>query len=336
MATVFFDRVRRASFDLVEFPVNSIEIVGGLRDHIHEFPHADGGIPEKLGRKLYVMKLHAVFDEGITSYPDNYPHSLALLRSSFEAGTTATLVIPQLGGIKAYCRSWPQKWNWQVRSGEEADFEFVEDDEITDLDVFTSTAPSVPTMSQQLESFNLAAEAQQIRLAAQQAITLPSAPLNLSLASPVSRSLIDSVRSAFNAVMVARDQEELAFIILEQKLASASQAISQLDRAITSPLDLRLMEAARDMQTTVRSIQTNAKNTIASIKTFRVPRLMSVTEVSRILFGDTTHAMDILQMNAIENAFAIPAGFTLRYIDSTTGQGNASVTNPTARNFIAA
>jgi hypothetical protein len=322
--SVFFDRVQRASFNQTDFPVNMIEIVGGLRDHIHEYPHSDGGIPEKLGRRLYTMKMHAVFDENISQYPGNYPDGLATLRSYFEAGLTASLVIPQLGTIQAYCRDWPQKWNWQVRSGEEADFTFIEDDQADTLDVFTSTAPTSVSMQQQLNSFNLEAEASLLRLQVAQNTGRPGSFVDPGLASTFSPSLIDQIAGAFNAVLALRDQEELAGIALEQKVASVNQYISQLNQAISSPLDHHLLDAAKALSKTATSFGRNAKATTRSIKTYLVPHIMSVTSISKNIFGDATHAIDILQMNPITDAFRVSAGTTITYIDTTPGRSSLS------------
>lgn len=333
MAEVFFDHVQQASFAGIEFAVNMIEVMGGLRDHIHEFPHSDGGIPEKLGRKLYVIRMHAVFDEGILELPGNYPFGMNNLQAQCETGDTQTLVIPQLGSIQAYCRNWPRKWTWQVRSGEEADYEFVEDDAITSLDVFTSAVPSTPSMALQLGNFAAEAFLQQQRLAAAQAQVSPGVPLDLSQCSNIGLGLINSVKGAMNAVLAVRDQETLAGLVLEQKIAAASQYITQLDHALSSPLDYRLLVAARNMASSLRSLAKNVSGTASPIRTYLVRTPMAVSAISSAIFGDTTHAMDILRMNAIENAFLVPVGTAIRYI-AATGGTSSSTTNPAARSFV--
>ena len=334
MAKVFFDRVQPASFAGIEFAVNMIEVIGGIRDHIHEFPHSDGGIPEKLGRKLYVIRMHAVFDEGILELPGNYPFGMNNLQAQCESGDTQTLVIPQLGSIQAYCRNWPRKWTWQVRSGEEADYEFVEDDVITSLDVFPSAVPSTPSMALQLGNFAAEAFLQQQRLAAAAAQVSPGFPLDLSQCSNIGLGLINSVKSAFNAVLAIRDQETLAGLVLQQKIAAANQYISQLDRALSIPLDANLLAAVRGMNKSLRALSANISGTVSPIKTYEVRTPMAVSAISAAVFGDTLHAMDILRMNPIENPFLVPAGTLVKYIAATGGGTSSSTTNPAARSFV--
>src|SRR5438105_4964362 len=124
---VYFDTLQRASFGGAEFPVESVSIVGGLRDHIHEYPHSQGGAPEKMGRKLYTIRMKAVFQTKFKLYPGLYPNTLNFLRKMFEEQSSADLVVPTIGTMTAYCRNWTQEMEWRIRNGEKADFEFVED-----------------------------------------------------------------------------------------------------------------------------------------------------------------------------------------------------------------
>lgn len=331
----FFDHVARCSFDGVEFPITGIECIGGLRDHIHEFPHADGGAPEKLGRKLYVIRIHAIFDEGITLYDNNYPGELARLREVFEVGFTRDLVLPNLGTIKAYCRSWPQKWDAAVRSGETAEFEFVEDPQISNAGVFSiESLPSQAGMFVQLDHYNQEQAAQEARFSDAFSALPPGGSLDLSQVSLIQPGLLSSFGSAFNAVITLRDQESLYGALLEAKVASVLRSADLIDKAISSPFDVSLLYAVQDMISSVQKFQKNATNTLAPIKKYTTPRFMSVSAISAAIFGDTTHAMDILQMNPIADAFRVPPQTVIDYIDSSTSVGSMSLGN--ARPFVAA
>ena len=44
------------------------------------------------------------------------------------------------------------------------------------------------------------------------------------------------------------------------------------------------------------------------IDSFFVPRTMTVSEVSIAIYDDTTHALELLQLNAFDDALAIPPG----------------------------
>jgi hypothetical protein len=57
-----FDSLQAFQFGEFLFPFRSYSIKGGMREHLHEFPH--GGIaPEKLGRKLYEISVTGLFLE---------------------------------------------------------------------------------------------------------------------------------------------------------------------------------------------------------------------------------------------------------------------------------
>ena len=131
--TVAFDTLQRASFQGIEFPITSMTLKGGIRDHIHEYPHAAGGAPEKLGRKLYEVSMQANFQSTFRAYPRLWPSALSKLRKIFEQQTTGDLVIPTIGTIQAYARNWTQQMEAKIRSGETATFEFVEDQGSEDL-----------------------------------------------------------------------------------------------------------------------------------------------------------------------------------------------------------
>lgn len=329
----FFDHVQTCSFAGVLIPVDMIEVVGGLRDHIHEPPHADGGIPEKLGRKLYVIHVHGIFDEGISGYvpggkyDDNYPDSMWKLRTVMESGLTDDLVLPNLGTIKAYARNWPQKWSAERRSGEDANYEFVEDPQVSlAVGVFNlDTVPDTQAMFVQLDHFNVLAQSSADRLTAAKQSRVPGTALDLSQVSNVDTTLFSSIANVFNEVITLRDQEGLLATLLEEKVAALTQYADRLTQAVTSPFDIRMLYALQDMMASARSFQSNAQNSIAPIKTWTVTKTMPATDISTAIFGDTTHVMDILNMNPIENAYRVRAGTKIRYIDSSAAVGNLSL-----------
>ena len=323
----YFDQVQRCSFGSVEFPVDMIEIRGGIRHHVHEFPHADGGAPEKLGRKLYVVRLHAVFDESIAAYPNNYPDSLFTLRSKIASGQSGPLTLPNIGTMNAYCPDFTHRWTAAVRSGETADFEFIEDPGVIELDGFE--IPDTVAMFVQLDHMNLEAAAAAARLAAQQAATVTEGTLDLTQCSVVDPNAVSGLTSAFTDLARLRGELDFAGQVLSQKVAAITQYANAIDRTITSPLDIGLLQSVVQLQQTATQLANNAKNKVAPYKTWIVPRLMSVTEISAALYGDTSHAMDLLQLNPIDNAFAVAAGTQIRYLD-TTKRSNVSVGTPPA------
>jgi hypothetical protein len=51
----------------------------------------------------------------------------------------------------------------------------------------------------------------------------------------------------------------------------------------------------------------------AELHTFVTPTVMSVQSISMAIFGNASRAMDVLNLNPIEDASAVPANFTIRY-----------------------
>lgn len=115
------------SFLGLEFPVESMRIRGGLRDHVHEYPHSPGGAPEKLGRRLYEIDITANFQTTFRKWPNLWPQRLYDLQRKFEAQETGDLVIPWMGTIQAYCVQWDREMTARILSGERAYFRFRED-----------------------------------------------------------------------------------------------------------------------------------------------------------------------------------------------------------------
>ena len=107
-----FDNLERASFAGYAFPVSDVEVTGGLRDHVHEYPHSPGGAPEKLGRKLYEFSFTSPMLAGFPRYPKLWPETAASLRIVFEGGAVLDAsgrdpVSRPCTGDWVVLRSWP-------------------------------------------------------------------------------------------------------------------------------------------------------------------------------------------------------------------------------------
>lgn len=285
-------QLARASFDTIEFPVRSHRIRGGIRDHIHEFPHADGGKPEKLGRKLYTITMNAVFYDAFKNYGDLWPGKLADLRRRFELSTTGRLVVPTVGSISAYCRNWDQDMDYRILSGETCSLEFVEDDPLAfaiDIDLVSAGAASLELL-----------------------ILSVKAPPG---ASVYDSSLFDKLNDAVNKVLSYRNEADMAGRILESRIAYATGLCSTIDSlASMRTADQALL--ADSLHSLWDALQTLGQNVIAAAgtaQTFTVGVRSSVTDVSNAIFGDASHAMEILQTNAIDDPYSIPAGTQLTY-----------------------
>lgn len=296
---LLFDRAQKMSWNNVRFPINSLEIIGEARFKLHEYPHQDGGDLEKMGRKPYVIRVGAIFDQGILAYPNNYPAAIEAIASYAEAGKTARLVTPQAGSIDAFCTKWPRKWTADVRSGETMQLEFVEDQEVLDLDTFSS-APSLTTIG--------ALYTKIVKW--------------IALAPEVPPSLWDLLMNAVMAVLAMKDQLDLFIMGIEAKIQSVINIIGQIDKAITSPLAGPLVDACIGLASACASLVNDIAGGKIVVRTFKTPRRMTIADVSLILFQTTERGMELLQMNTIEDAFDIPPGTNIRYIVDT---GNLAV-----------
>ena len=291
----FFDQVQRASWFGIEFPVDKIEIHGSIRLAKHEYPHADGSDLEPLGRNPYSIRMHMVFDENIESYPGNYPDALSTIRSIAENSGSGPLVIPNLGTITAICPSWGQMWTAAVLSGESADFEWIEDMAIGDtVDTFITGLTSSRAMQSHYDTL--------------------AAMRDAGLVPEVSLTLWQQLDDAFNSVMRIRDRAELGALLVTARLESLVNMIGKIDRAITSPIGYQTIESLKRLWQATYQFQQDIAQKFKPPSIFTVPRLMSAADVSRQIYGDTKHAVDILGLNAISDAYAIPASTQLRYL----------------------
>lgn len=291
MARLLFDRAQQMSWNGVRFPVRSLEIVGEARHHLHEYPHQSGADLEKLGRKAYVIRADAFFDEGVRTYGSLYPAAVEAIASYAEAELTGKLVTPQAGSIQAYCAKWPRRWTADVRSGETMALEWVEDQAITDLDVFTSgpTVDMLDDLTTKVIAFKYLD---------------PSIPFDL----------FDALRDLVNSVLSIRDQVDLQVSLFAAKLEGIKDMIGQIDRALTTPLGWPIVQALADLWNAADTLANDVSGGALAIRSFVVPRLMDIMQVARLVFGRTDKAMDLLQLNAVDDALAIPAGTSLRYI----------------------
>lgn len=288
-----FDGFQRASFNVIAFPCEEIEVHGGIREHVHEYPHNPGGTPEKLGRKLYEIEMVCLFHDTFAGYPGLYPDSLAAMRGHFETELTADLVIPTVGTIKAYCYDWKQRATGRQRSGERVTFRFREDMPPDDLDAFVATASSIK---------GFVALAQNFRIVAQDA-------------PPPKPSLFDDIQNAINSVLAIKDQADLFGNLIEAKLLALANVCSQIDQLniLKDPTSYRIANAMHEIWKASLDSLRDLSQTQKKLETFKLPMLMTITDVARRLYGDASRSVEILQLNPITDAFAIPAGTPIRY-----------------------
>lgn len=304
-----FDGLKRASFAGLEFPVEEIAIDGGLRDHVHEYPHSPGGAPEKLGRRLYVFRMKAKFHNTFRSYGTNlYPRVWNQLRNKFEAGLSDDLVVPTLGTLKAYCFAWPEVATAKQRSGVNVDLQFRED--LADSFLLNGLLGITDSGLSQAQK-NLVAVRVDFEEDTTPGLVFP--PDDDEKQTVL--DLLDAIDQAINDVLAVQDQIELAGTLIDMKVERLLAQCRALDATITMrrPINTPLIHAARAVWSAAEERRRDIARRRSDIVfyTTPIPR-MTVTDVSKAFFGDSTHSTEILQFNGLEDPFDIPKGTTLR------------------------
>jgi prophage DNA circulation protein len=285
-------RLPRASWNGIEFPVKKVQLKGSLRHHVHEYPHAPGGAFENLGRKLYEVSMTASFMENFAQYPALYPDRLDRMRDSFETGAVGDLVVPQVGTIKARCINWSQTLEDKIQSGEMVELSFLEDQS----QLFLIDA----LVRQGISSFGSTVDRYDIEVAA----------------SGVNLTIFDSIRDAANSVLAFADQAQAFGNLLEAKILGLQALIDEADADVDflqHPENWNLWTAMRDLWAANEKLLDDLFSKNEPVATFIVPMTMTIADVSSAIYGDSTHSVELLQLNPVDDAFAVPAGFRMRY-----------------------
>src|SRR5512145_875212 len=146
----YLDTLKPLKIDGLRLPYRRIRVRGGMRDHVHEFPHVPGGLPEKLGRKLYEIEISLLFDDALMSAPGspyagrNLYANLNVLQGRWDEGRKAKVYLPNIGEIAAtYATSWTREIDVKLRSGEQVELTLREDSDAASM--IANTLKSAPT-----------------------------------------------------------------------------------------------------------------------------------------------------------------------------------------------
>ncbi len=293
-----FASLPNAGFLGLEFPVESMRIKGGLRDHVHEYPHSPGGAPEKLGRKLYEIEVVSNFQTTFRAWPGLWPDRLADLRKAFEEEKTGPLVLPTIGTIQAYCFEWDQEMAARILSGEKATFKFREDQ--------TSAFLVENFLFRPVQSM----EAVGARFAAEAAKQDPKI------------GVFDQITNAVNSGLAIVDTADAYFGLIEAKVLAVVQLCREADQRVElfqNPINHAMLEALKELWASATTLHENILQKSGPLTSYTVPVTMAVTQISTILYGSTDRTMEILQLNPIENAFEVPGGMRLRVYQPEPG-----------------
>ena len=293
-----------ARFGSIAFPVDEVVLQGGHRFHIHEYPHAPGGDPERLGRKLYIIRMHAWFHElegaAAQRYPDLWPNGLKQLRKLLERGYTDELVVPTVGAIKAFPTAWTQKLVASKSiTGEELDLEFCEDDASFELagSDFEVASSSVAQANTELQA---------------------AAELEKYLSQLKRKhSIFEVINDAVGSFQAARDQVGLVGGLVTAKLANIVDLCNEADRTLDfmSKADgVFIAQALRNLSfaatTTNEKLQGPERKRISYV----VPTKTTVVDLATKLYGDASKTAELLKLNAFKNPYAIEGGTIVDYM----------------------
>lgn len=291
-----FDQLKRAEFDGLEFPVKRVTVKGQYRHHTHEYLKTPGGLNEKMARGLYTIEMVAAFDVNISGFNGSqsplWPTVLDAMRKKYEQGITSDLVIPTIGTIRAFQTTWDQEMDVKVRSGEGVTLTFLEDqseelltEALADVDV-----ASVGSSASKLEG-----------------LTKPMKPRP---------NLFDSIQDAANALFALKDQADMYGARVEAQIGALTGLIREADNDLAElqdPSNYKIVDALHELADAAIALGRRATGSRTEPRVYVVPKQMTVSQISTAVFGDATHAIELMQTNVFDDPFSVPAGYQVLY-----------------------
>lgn len=293
----------RTSFSGIEFPAERHVLHGSARRYVHEYPHAPGGAPEKLGRGLYNITISANFQATFAGYPDLYPNGMTNLRRLFEQQVTATLVHPTVGSFDAFITDWRQVKDARMLSGEKVEIEFLEDQETQFLATgLVSESADATTVASSAELLDAELEAVRGQLAL----------------SPTEMSIFGAIQSTANSILAFRDTSALYGNLLSAKVEQLQRLCGRADGfgGMQDPIAWPVVNALHDLAAATQRFAKDVQSKQATLQTYVVPRTMPLAMIAASLYdGDASRQSDLLALNAtiITNPLSVPAGTSLKY-----------------------
>jgi hypothetical protein len=295
-----FDSAQRASFKGIQFPCKAVGIKGRFRHAEHEYLRVPGAVIEKFERAVYSIELTAAFDTNIRGFGNLWPQGVTALRKLFESGETAALVIPTIGTIPAFQPEWDQNIDLaKVRSGETIKLSFKEDQ----TQRFVQLA-LVQTQQQSLAT----------------SLTNLSA-IRASLNPPKNDvNIFDAIQNAANSILAIKDQSDLYGGRLAAQLGMFTALLNEADKQLESlkdPANYQALDAFLALWDAAVKMTTNLAESPRGPRRYVTPRIMSVNDVASAVYGSSERAAEILLANDFADPFAIPAGTSIIYFETS-------------------
>jgi hypothetical protein len=282
-----------ASFEGAEFPWETYSIVGGVRDHVHEYPHRDGGDTEHLGRKLYEVKFTPVFQAGLLPerYARLFPDRLQAIRRLFESSAVGDLVIPHIGSIKAKAISWAETARSNNVSGVDVEWTFREDMSGVFGQDFVMLTNSLQS---KLTDWQIEVD------------RLPERP-----------SIFDRINDVALQVLQIKGSADIYGGLISAKVDGLLALMQLADTTVDElqdPDNYFLLDQMGRLMGAVVDVGRDVASKGQELKVYTVPMTMSVGDVSSAVYkGDTTRGAEIMQLNTLFDPLAVPAGERLLY-----------------------
>lgn len=303
-----FDQFQPFSFAQIPFPYETYSITGGIRKHKHEYPHSPGAAVEKLGRELYEIHVSVNFTAGLVKQPyEELLNSLAALRSTFEDQTTDALVIPHIGTIQACADKWTETARNTNRSTIKAELTFYEDlnSALSLLDTVTISTAAIQELSIDFANAVVGITPQPV-----------TNTFGIPHQGPNTLNLFQAISALAVSISGIKDQQELYGALVKSKIDGLKALFQRADRqepSLNDPDNWQVLDAMHALWKAVLDLEVDLQNTGFRAQLYVTPSVMSISQVSYAIYGNTLASAQLLQLNAIDAPLRIPAKTQLVY-----------------------
>lgn len=277
-----------------------VEIRGGIREHVHVYPHRAGGRTEPLGRELYEFDYQGIYLTNDRTFRDAWPGTIGLHRGAWEQQIVGDLVVSTIGKIRARAIKWKITQSAEFQNGEMVSVLFREEDAV---DLLSPT--SVMTLN--------------VTPLADRAIFI----INLAKRLGVQRDFFDSLLALARQIQGLVAMAKLQLEVIANRATAMADMIrnfDELEKSLNDAKNWQLFVALRDLAIAADELARDSLAKFAPLVTYETEAEMGVLDVSVDIYGDTSRAMEIMRLNPIKNPFRIPAATTLSvYADLSAG-----------------
>jgi hypothetical protein len=295
MTDSYLRTLKRLAINRVTLPYRRISVRGGIRHHVHEYPKVPGGLVEKLGRKLYTIRIDLAIDEEIARSGYYQGRNLitnlkVLMHDVFEGQVTTPVYLPNIGEIRAVATEWERDLDVKLLSGEASSVTMLEDNDSASLVENTLKVAPPAAITQYLGDV-------------------------VALSPTPKPNLLEQLHEAVNNLLAYRDQTQMWAGFLAAKIEGLQYLFEEIDSSLDdlkNPESWELLEALRNLWGAVKDLGEEV-GVLNQFSTYTTPRIMSASEISLAIFNDTAHAIDVMKLNAITDPYAVEAGTSIRY-----------------------